>query len=268
MKVLLVGCGDLGIRLGLKLVAAGHQVIGLRRHTEQLPRSFEPLAVDLCRPGTTTVDDIDAMVITLTPDEYSDSGYERTYRRGVEGLISIVNSRPKRVILVSSTRVLDSGSPGGRANEETRPQPDSGPGRTLWETENLIRSTYASTSIVRAAGIYGRESSRFIDRVRAGRPVNYRRWTNRVHHIDLVRALEALLLSPDPPRLLHAVDSCPVQLGEVVEFLASALNIETPPDLPAENEAGRRLDNTRFHEFIGSLEYPTYREGYSHQLQR
>lgn len=268
MKVLLVGCGDLGTRLGLKLTNAGHQVIGLRRHPERLPHSFEPLAVDLCRPGTTTVDDIDAMVITLTPDDYSDSGYERTYRRGVEGLISIVGTRVKRVILVSSTRVLGSGPPGGCANEDTRPHPDSGPGRTLWETENLIRSTYASVSVVRAAGIYGRENSRFIDRVRSGRPVNYRRWTNRVHHVDLVRALEALMVSPGPPRLLHAVDSCPVQLGEVVGFLASALNIETPPDLPAENETGRRIDNTRFHEFIGSLEFPTYREGYSHQLRR
>lgn len=268
MNVLLVGCGDLGIRLGLKLTGAGHQVIGLRRHPEQLPPSFEPLAVDLCRPGTTTVDDIDAMVITLTPDDYSDSGYERTYQRGVEGLISIVNSRPKRVIFVSSTRVLGNASPGGHASEDTRPQPDFGPGRTLWETENLIRGTYDSVSIMRAAGIYGRENSRFIDRVRSGQPVNYKRWTNRVHHIDLVRALEALLVSPDPPRLLHAVDSCPVQLGEVVEFLASALNIETPPDLPAENEVGRRIDNTRFRDFIGSLEFPTYREGYSHQLQR
>ena len=106
MRVLLAGCGDLGTRLGLRLVHSGHEVIGVRRHPEQLPSSFEKLAVDLGNPGDTTIDDVDAVVITLTPDDYSDASYEQTYRRGVEGLISILTSRPKRVILVSSTRVL------------------------------------------------------------------------------------------------------------------------------------------------------------------
>ncbi|MDN5657622.1 SDR family oxidoreductase [Brevibacterium sandarakinum] len=266
MRVLLAGCGDLGTRLGLRLVRSGHEVIGARRHPGQLPDSFETLAVDLNNPGDTTIDDIDSVVITLTPDDYSDAGYEQTYRRGVEGLISILRSRPKRVILVSSTRVLGSASPGETANEDTVPRPGSGPARTLWETEQLIRSTFASASIVRAAGIYGREGSRLVDGVLSGRAVNYRRWTNRVHHRDLIRGLEALLFAPDPPQLLHAADSCPVQLGEVVEYLASALNVSPPPDLRAEPEAGRRIENTRFHDFLGSLDFPTFRDGYSHQL--
>lgn len=267
MRVLLAGCGDLGTRLGLNLVRKGHEVIGLRRHTESLPASFAPFAVDLTSPGTAKIDDIDAVVITLTPDEYTDDGYEQTYLRGVQGLIGVLESTPERVILLSSTRVLGSSSPGAVTNEDSQPHPDSSPARTLWETENLIRNTFASASIIRAAGIYGRENSRLIEGVRSGRPVNYRRWTNRIHHADLVRALEALLFSSDAPRLMHAVDSWPVQLGEVVEFLASELNVSPPPDLSAEPAEGKRLKNTRFHEFLGSLEFPTYREGYSHQLR-
>lgn len=266
MRVLLAGCGDLGTRLGLSLVRSGHEVIGARRHPEQLPDSFEKLAVDLGNPGTITIDDVDAVVITLTPDDYSDAGYEQTYRRGVEGLISILGSRPKRVILVSSTRVLGAASPGEIADEEDVPRPESGPASTLWETEELIRATYPSASIVRAAGIYGREGSRLIDGIVSGRAVNYRRWTNRIHHRDLIRGLEALLFASDPPQLLHAADSCPARLGEVVRFLASALNVSAPPDLEEEPEAGRRIANARFHDFLGSLEFPTFRDGYSHQL--
>lgn len=266
MRVLLAGCGDLGTRLGLRLVRSGHEVIGLRRRPERLPPSFEPLAADLSHSSGLTISGVDAVVITLTPDDYTDEGYDQTYRRGVEGLIGALDSTPARVILVSSTRVLGHPAPGEVANEETVPRPDSGPARTLWETEELIRRAFASASIVRAAGIYGREDSRLVDGVRSGRAVNHRRWTNRIHHVDLVRALEALLFSSDPPQLLHAVDAFPVQLGEVVEFLASALNVSTPPDLSAELEAGRRIDNTRFQGFIGKLEFPTFREGYSRQL--
>lgn len=266
MRVLLAGCGDLGTRLGLRLVRGGHEVIGLRRHPERLPASFAPLAADLTDPGDLRIRDIDAVVIPLTPDEYTDEGYDRTYRRGVEGLIGALDTTPERVILVSSTRVLGHAVPGEVVDEDTVPRPAPGPARTLWETEELIRRTFASASIVRAAGIYGREDSRLVDGVRSGRAVNHRRWTNRIHHGDLVRAVEALLFSPDPPGLLHAVDDLPVQLGEVVEFLASALNVSTPPDLPAELEAGRRVHNTRFHDFIGNLEFPTFRDGYAHQL--
>lgn len=267
MRILLAGCGDLGIRLGLKLVRNGHEVVGLRRHAERLPASFEALSVDLVHPGTATVGKVDAVVITLTPDDYSAAGYERTHVRGAKGLTRILDVRPKRVILVSSTRVLGPASPGEAANEDTLPKPDSGPARSLWETEELIRSTFASASIVRASGIYGRENSQLVDGVCAGRPVNYRRWTNRIHHADLVRALEDLLVEPDPPRLLHAVDSCPAPLGDVVEFLATALHVSPPPDLPEEPEAGRRIDNTRFRDFIGSLDFPSFREGYSSQLR-
>ena len=147
------------------------------------------------------------------------------------------------------------------------PRPESGPARSLWETENLIRSTFPSASIVRAAGIYGREGSRLVDGVLSGRAVNYRRWTNRIHYRDLIRVLEALLFTSDPPQLLHAADSCPVQLGEVVGFLASSLNVSPPPDLTEESEAGRRIENTRLRHFIGSLDFPTFRDGYRHQLR-
>ena len=164
MRVLLAGCGDLGTRLGLRLVGSGHEVIGLRRAPEQLPDSFEKLAVDLADPGAITIDDIDAVVITLTPDDYSEAGYEQTYRRGVEGLIGLLRSRPERVILVSSTRVLGAASPGEIANEDTVPRPESGPARTLWETEKLIRDTYPSAAIVRSAGIYGRRGESPRDR--------------------------------------------------------------------------------------------------------
>ena len=48
-----------------------------------------------------------------------------------------------------------------------------------------------------------------------GRPVEHGRRTNRIHEVDLARAILALLSSPAPPALLHATDGAPALLGEV-----------------------------------------------------
>ena len=40
LSVGIVGCGDLGTALGEQLVDAGHNVVGIRRRSEQLPESF------------------------------------------------------------------------------------------------------------------------------------------------------------------------------------------------------------------------------------
>src|SRR5690606_15346320 len=49
-RVLLVGCGKLGARLGLRLHGAGHEVLGLRRTPDGLPAQITPLAADLRQP--------------------------------------------------------------------------------------------------------------------------------------------------------------------------------------------------------------------------
>ena len=46
-RVLIAGCGDLGIALGLRLRAAGWQVSGLRRHADALPAGITPISADL-----------------------------------------------------------------------------------------------------------------------------------------------------------------------------------------------------------------------------
>ena len=48
--VLIVGCGDLGICLGLLLRAQGWRVAGLRRDVARLPAQFEAHAGDYTRP--------------------------------------------------------------------------------------------------------------------------------------------------------------------------------------------------------------------------
>ena len=46
-RTLLVGCGKLGIQVGERLVADGHEVLAIRRTVEALPSGFPAIAQDL-----------------------------------------------------------------------------------------------------------------------------------------------------------------------------------------------------------------------------
>ena len=51
-SVLIVGCGDLGIRAGTLLLQQGCLVTGVRRNTAKLPEGFVGHAADYTQPGS------------------------------------------------------------------------------------------------------------------------------------------------------------------------------------------------------------------------
>lgn len=277
-RVLLAGCGDLGTRLGLRLVDQEHEVIGLRRRVAELPDAFETIAMDLTRLGAPErgwagdavrsdprLDALDAVIITLTPDESTRDGYERSYLYGLRGLAHVLESQPGRVILVSSTRVLAE-DPTRVITEDASLAPGSGPGEVLAAAESEAAELFDHLTIVRPAGIYGPGRTRLIDSVRRGQQFNHQRWTNRVHRDDLVHGLERLALDPEPPDLVHAVDSLPAQMGEVAAFIADRLGVPVPGHVEDEKPGGKRIDGTRFSSLMGDLAFPTYRDGFASML--
>ena len=51
-STLIIGCGDIGIQLGKRLLEAGQRVIGVRRHVAPLEGTgIEPLALDISDPA-------------------------------------------------------------------------------------------------------------------------------------------------------------------------------------------------------------------------
>lgn len=277
-RILLAGCGDLGTRLGRRLIAEGHGVIGLRRRVADLPAAFETISMDLShlgapgRSGTEgpvrsdpRLDALDSVVITLTPDEPTRAGYERSYLHGLQGLARALRSQPGRVVLVSSTRVLGE-DPMRVITEDTPIAPASGPAEVIAAVEAEAVDLFDQLTIVRPAGIYGPDRTRLIDSVRSGKPLNHRQWTNRIHRDDLVRGLERLALVPDPPRLVHAVDSHPAELGEVAAFIAERLGVPVPGHSDDERPGGKRIDGSRFRTIVGELDFPTYRHGFASML--
>ncbi len=260
-RTLLVGCGRTATRLGESLVAAGGEVVALRRHPGDLPSAFTTLQVDLLEPVGQELPTVDAMVITLSPGMGQAGERPGGYLDALTHLAQALPAVPARVVFVSSTRVFE-GRPGEQVlTEDDAPAPTTPRGRILREAELLAMELF-NAHIVRPAGIYGPGREMMLRKVRNQTPVQYAQRTNRIHEVDLARALQAMLTHPDPPRILHAVDQSPATMGEVVIFIADQLGLRPPPALEPAVPGGTVLGGGLLLELLGSLRYPTFEVGY------
>lgn len=266
--ILLAGCGDLGSHVGLQLASSGHEVTGVRRSPAPGRLPFPVRAMDLADPRGAQLPDADAVIVALTADSRDAPGYERAYRRTLQGLAeALPEDAAPHVVFVSSTSVL--GRHEGRVTEETPAQPGTDTAEVLLEAERDARKLFETVTVLRPAGIYGPGRTRTLQRVLSGAPADHGLMTNRIHRDDLVDAIVAVLGSPAPPELLHAVDTEPATQGEVMRFLAGRLGVPVPEDTGDGIRHGRTIDAHRLHTMLGEggLSYPTYREGYARLIE-
>lgn len=281
MRVLIAGCGDLGTVLGLELAAAGDEVIGLRRHPEALPAAIAPFAADLGNPKTLEqLPEVDAVVYAAAADSSTDEAYRRAYVEGLRHLLAARALRehpPQRLLFVSSTAVYAQDD-GEWIDERSPAEATDFRGVRLREGEARLRTdapAAAETAILRLSGIYGPGRTRLIDLVRSGRatfPPGPPRYANRIHRDDAAGALAHLLRLPKLAPLYLGVDDAPVDLAEVLTFLAVELGAPLP-QLAAAGPGGmerssKRCSNALLKASGYRLRYPTYREGYGALLAR
>lgn len=262
-RLLIAGCGDLGIRLSERLRPEGWSVTGLRRNPDRLPSTVRPLAADLSAPDSLIQASgvWDAVVYTATPGERTPAAYRQTYVDGLARLLD--NIRCDRLIFVSSTAVYGQDN-GEWVDENTDTRPADFAGQILLEAEALARE--AGGIIVRFGGIYGPGRGFLLRLVRAG-PVACRKspplWTNRIHVEDCVSTLACLLDSPALEAVFCATDGSPAPRWEVLSWLAQRIGAEGPREDPdARAGEGRRVCNRRLLEAGVQLRYPDFRSGY------
>jgi nucleoside-diphosphate-sugar epimerase len=274
--ILIAGSGDLGTEAGLRFVAAGHRVIGLRRRADVLPASFERQSVDL-RSGPPSIPaETDVVVVALTAGERSAEAYRATYFDGLRNVLEgVERSRATaRILLVSSTAVYDLDD-GSWMDERTEAPGSSPTAAVLLDTERLLAGAVSDSVILRLSGIYGPGRERLIDQVRAGdtRIPRGSLFTNRIHRDDAARAIVHLALHDRPPRVVIGVDDEPAQLGDVLTFIAGELGLPAPAQPPGRirDDRGkvgdRRFRNAVLRDSGFDLSYPTFREGYAAVLR-
>lgn len=278
LKVLFVGCGDIGVRMIQRLECSQDglvwQALAMRRHPEMLSPNISSVAVDLkdteALAGLLASRSFDAIVVTLTADQMTDQGYVDTYVAGAQALQSAIvqsGQSPGLVIWVSSTGVYHQ-SNGEWVNELSDTNPSSFRGKRLLEAEQVIQQLPVPSVVVRLSGIYGPGRSRLISQVRQGVvaaavPVH---WTNRIHSEDCAGVLTHLLNRFGRGEVLEnlylATDNEPAPAHEMQRWLAEQVGVEPLETSDARRMGNRRCSNQLLRTSGYLFRYPTYREGY------
>ena len=268
--VLLVGCGDLGSAIGLRLAALGHDVLALRRRAELVPDALRGLSVDLTQETPVLTDlRADLLVVALTARPRTEAAYRETYVLGLGRALDALAATghlPRRAVLVSSTAVHGSTDDPVLENETVAPEPADGPAQMLLEAEELFTERLPAATVLRLSGLYGGSGrgTRLVDTVREGRVGDPHRWTNRIHREDAAAAVVHLLTRPgEPQRVYLGTDDEPAQLGEVAAYLADRLGAPSPPRADPARGHGKRLSNARLRATGWAPTRPSYREGYA-----
>ncbi|MCR8923780.1 NAD-dependent epimerase/dehydratase family protein [Dasania sp. GY-MA-18] len=269
-NLLIVGCGDIGIKLAESLPETV-SVYGLRRDIGALPAGIIGLQADVTQPDSlSALADIafDAVVISLTPGESSDERYQQVYVQGTSNLLSALNAKSlQRLIFVSSTSVYGQ-SDDSWVDEHSPTQPSRYSGRRLLEAEQVClafgQQQGIASSIVRFAGIYGPGRLRLVRDVLAGK-ASPPRYSNRIHRDDCAGFLSHLLQLPlaQLQPCYVGVDDMPVRLTEVKAWLAKQLQREPLAAAQTATGGAKRCSNQRMKQSGYHLIYSNYQQGYA-----
>jgi len=286
MRVLIVGCGYVGLPLGAELARQGHEVFGLRRNpaTENELRTagISPLFADI-----TKLEELKKLpggfnwVVNCAAAAGDAENYRHVYLAGTTRLIEwLAADPPQKFVYTSSTSVYAQND--GLPVDETSPaEPSADTSRILVETEKvLLRAASAQNFpaiILRVAGIYGPGRGQWFKQFLKGLAKmegNGSRFLNMIHRDDVAGCIRAALQHGRPGQIYNAADNEPVTQLQFFQWLAGALGKELPPTVPENLERRRGVTNKRVSnaklraELKYEFQFPDFRAGYTAEIAR
>lgn len=292
-RVLIAGCGDIGMRI-LPLLrgqlsgsaqlggSVNWRVLALTSQPERCAQlraaGAVPLVADLDRPDTLArLTGMASLIIYLAPPPAR--GVTDTRSRHLAAMLS----HRCRMVYVSTTGVY--GDCGGAEISEThKVQPHNlravrrVDAEQVWR--NWARRTGSCLSILRVPGIYA--ASRLpLERLNRGTPALLPEqdvFTSHIHADDLARLVVKTLLHGSPNRIYHAVDDSRLLMGEYFDLVADHFHLQRPPRLPRAQleqqvspmlwsfmSESRRMTNRRIRQELGfRFLYPEVACGLDH----
>ena len=266
-RLLILGCGDVGMRL-LPLLRGRFRVFAV---TSQPARCAQlraagavPIVANLDEPASLRrLAGLAATVVHLAPPLSSGLLDRRTRN------LAAILPEHGRLVYVSTSGVY--GDCGGAVVAETRPvAPANARAKRRVDAEQVLRGwgarRGASVAILRVPGIYA-EDRLPLKRLREGTPALAAGddvYTNHIHADDLARIIERAIWRGRPGRVYHASDDSELKMAEYFDAVADAFGLPRPPRLPREQlrqavtpmllsfmSESRRLDNTRIRRELG-----------------
>jgi len=289
MRVLIVGCGYVGLPLGVELVRLGHEVSGLRRSVsaegELKAAGIKPLIADITKPDELTrlPRDFDWVVNCVSSTGGGADDYRQVYLQGTRNLLGwLADTPPKKFVYTSSTSIY--GQTDGSQVKETSPtEPAAETAKVLLETEKLLLAAVTERKfpavILRVAGIYGPDRGHWFKQFlknEARIEGDGSRFLNMIHRDDLIGCIIAALKSGRMGEIYNAVDDEPVSQTNFFHWLAATVGKYPPssvPENPVENRkrgvTNKRVLNRRLKMELGcQFKYPNFRKGYTAEILR
>jgi nucleoside-diphosphate-sugar epimerase len=292
MRVLIVGCGYVGLPLGAGLVRQGHEVFGLRRSAaEELQAAgIKPLLADITQPES--LKDLPRnfdWVVNCVAAGGDAKNHRQIYLEGNRNLVTwLADSQLKKIIYTSSTSVYGQND-SSVVTEESPVEPEADTAKVLVEAEKLLldeggsggRSPHHKFSVVilRVAGIYGPQRGHWFRQFLKGEARiegDGSRFLNMIHRDDVVGCIIAALERGTPGEIYNAVDDEPVTQLKLFEWLAATLGKPMPQSVSEEagfvrkrGVTNKRVSNRKLKTELGyQFQHPDFRGGYGAELTR
>jgi nucleoside-diphosphate-sugar epimerase len=281
--VLIVGCGDIGMRAASVLGRGIHKLAlssSPARFAQLREQGITPIAGNLDEPATLTrLAGIAQRVVHLAPPP-AEGEVEWWRDPRTSALLRALRRRaaPPVVVYASTSGVY--GDCAGARVDETRPiNPNTPRAQRRADAEAAVRhygrAAHARVTVLRVPGIYAadRPGGTPLERLRRGTPVLEAAddvYTNHIHADDLARAVIAALWRGRPQRVYNVCDDTELKMGDYFDLAADRYGLPRPPRVPRSTAAdhlplvplgfmseSRRISNQRMKRELGlRLWYP------------
>lgn len=267
MKIVIVGCGWLGLQLAKVLCDAGHQVLASRRNVQglaRLPHGVKPLLLDL--PATNIAADAvsalhKAIVVCAIPPALRRSG-AGSYVEALTQLAQLLQSAGSLgVVHFSSSGIYQGLS--ADVDESSLLRRESDRVATLAEGEAILQRALPLCITLRLAGLMGpgRHPGRFV----AGKTLaNPDGLINMLHADDACRAVLRLLSGEHLQSAIYNL-SCPQAVTRRQFYQAASKAVQTEVSFSDDTVISHRAVPLRFmqqfafqYRFTNAIEALTY----------
>jgi nucleoside-diphosphate-sugar epimerase len=289
MRVLIVGCGYVGLPLGTELVKLGHEVFGVRRSAEA-EAGLKAAGVRLCVADITRPEDLaklpgpfDWVVNCVSSTQGGVEEYRRVYLNGMRNLIEwLARTPPRKLVYTSSTSVYGQAD-GSIVKENSPTDPASETSKVLVMAEKVLLEAASGGNlpavVLRVAGIYGPGRGHLLQQYlknEARMAGKGERLINMIHRDDLVGIIIAALKSGRAGEIYNAVDDEPVTQIHFFRWLSETLGKWMPPSVAeAENSERKRgvtnkkVSNRKLKMEMGyRFIHANFRQGYTAEITR
>jgi len=277
-RLLIIGCGDVGMRL-LPLLRGRFRIFAL---TSQPARCAElreagaiPIVANLDNAASLAkLAGLAPYCVHLAPPRPEGESDIRT-----QNLTAILPDK-SRLVYISTTGVY--GDCGGASFDETRTvRPQNARAVRRVAAEKILRGwakrSGSCLSILRVPGIYAADRLP-VERLQKGTPALADAddvYTNHIHADDLAKMILLALFRAAPQRVYHAVDDSDLKMAAYFDLVADAFQLPRPPRLPRHELAqqvspmllsfmseSRRMQNQRIKKELGMrFSYPSVAQG-------